>query len=186
MPNFTKKAIRASFIRLLGQMPLSQISVRRICEDCGVNRNSFYYHYHDIPALIEEIVRENTERVIEKYPTVNSLDDCLSDVFCFLIAHKKEIYHIYNSVNREIYDRYLMQLSDYIIRSYLTVVFSGVEIPEKDRETVIRFFKCEIFGLSFDWIMNGMREDAVKDIFRITGVCRGLSDDLIARIRGQK
>ncbi len=186
MPNFTKKAIRASFIRLLGQMPLSQISVRRICEDCGVNRNSFYYHYHDIPALIEEIVRENTERVIEKYPTVNSLDDCLSDVFCFLIAHKKEIYHIYNSVNREIYDRYLMQLSDYIIRSYLTVAFSGVEIPEKDRETVIRFFKCEIFGLSFDWIMNGMREDAVKDIFRITGVCRGLSDDLIARIRGQK
>lgn len=186
MPNFTKKAIRASFIRLLGQMPLSQISVRRICEDCGVNRNSFYYHYHDIPALIEEIVRENTERVIEKYPTVNSLDDCLSDVFCFLIAHKKEIYHIYNSVNREIYDRYLMQLSDYIIRSYLTVAFSGVEIPEKDRETVIRFFKCEIFGLSFDWIMNGMREDAVKDIFRITGVCRGLSDDLTARIRGQK
>lgn len=186
MPNFTKKAIRASFIRLLGQMPLSQISVRRICEDCGVNRNSFYYHYHDIPALIEEIVRENTERVIEKYPTVNSLDDCLSDVFCFLITHKKEIYHIYNSVNREIYDRYLMQLSDYIIRSYLTVAFSGVEIPEKDRETVIRFFKCEIFGLSFDWIMNGMREDAVKDIFRITGVCRGLSDDLIARIRGQK
>ena len=186
MPNFTKKAIRASFIRLLGQMPLSQISVRRICEDCGVNRNSFYYHYHDIPALIEEIVRENTERVIEKYPTVNSLDDCLSDVFCFLIAHKKEIYHIYNSVNREIYDRYLMQLSDYIIRSYLTVAFSGVEIPEKDRETVIRFFKCEIFGLSFDWIMNGMRGDAVKDIFRITGVCRGLSDDLIARIRGQK
>ena len=186
MPNFTKKAIRASFIRLLGQMPLSQISVRRICEDCGVNRNSFYYHYHDIPALIEEIVRENTERVIEKYPTVNSLDDCLSDVFCFLIAHKKEIYHIYNSVNREIYDRYLMQLSDYILRSYLTVAFSGVEIPEKDRETVIRFFKCEIFGLSFDWIMNGMWEDAVKDIFRITGVCRGLSDDLIARIRGQK
>lgn len=48
MPNFTKKAIRASFIRLLGQMPLSQISVRRICEDCGVNRNSFYYHYHEI------------------------------------------------------------------------------------------------------------------------------------------
>lgn len=186
MPNFTKQAIKASFIRLLGQRPLSQISVRMICEECGINRNSFYYHYHDIPALIEEIVRENTEHVIEKYPTVNSLDDCLSDVFCFLIAHKKEIYHIYNSVNREIYDRYLMQLSDYLIRSYLTTAFPGVEIPEKDRETAIRFFKCEIFGLSFDWIMNGMREEAVNDIFRITSVCRGLSDDLIARIRGEK
>lgn len=52
--------------------------------------------YRDIPALIEEIVKENAETVIEKYPTVHSLDDCLSDVFCFLLAHKKAIYHIYN------------------------------------------------------------------------------------------
>ncbi len=186
MPNFTKQAIKASFIKLLEERPISQVSVRMICEDCGINRNSFYYHYRDIPALIEEIVKENTETVIEKYPTVRSLDDCLSDVFCFLLAHKKAIYHIYNSVNREIYDRYLMRLCEYIIESYVTAVFADVEIPTEDRATVIRFFKCEVFGLSSDWIMNGMHEEAVKEIFRITKVCRGLSDDLIARIREQK
>ena len=80
MPNFTKQAIKASFIKLLEERPISQVSVRMICEDCGINRNSFYYHYRDIPALIEEIVKENTETVIEKYPTVRSLDDCLSGI----------------------------------------------------------------------------------------------------------
>ena len=49
MPNFTKQAIKDSFLRLLNQQPLSKISVRSIVEDCGINRNSFYYHYQDIP-----------------------------------------------------------------------------------------------------------------------------------------
>lgn len=42
MPNFTKQAIKASFIKLLEERPNSQVSVRTICEDCGINRNSFY------------------------------------------------------------------------------------------------------------------------------------------------
>ena len=44
MPNFTKKAIRESFIKLLNERPLNKITVKDIVEDCGVNRNSFYYH----------------------------------------------------------------------------------------------------------------------------------------------
>lgn len=45
MPNFTKKEIKRSFIKLLNEQPLNQISVRDIVEDCGINRNSFYYHF---------------------------------------------------------------------------------------------------------------------------------------------
>ena len=57
MANFTKQAIKTSFIKLLNEQPLNKISVRSIVEDCGINRNSFYYHYRDIPDLIEEIVK---------------------------------------------------------------------------------------------------------------------------------
>ena len=58
MPNFTKQAIQDSFLKLLNQQPLSKISVRSIVEDCGINRNSFYYHYQDIPALLGEIIKD--------------------------------------------------------------------------------------------------------------------------------
>ena len=52
MANFTEKAIKASFLKLLNERPLTKITVRDIVEDCGINRNSFYYHYRDIPALL--------------------------------------------------------------------------------------------------------------------------------------
>ena len=56
MPPFAKREIKNSFIKLLTERPISQITVKDIVEDCGVNRNSFYYHFQDIPSLLEEIL----------------------------------------------------------------------------------------------------------------------------------
>ena len=61
MSSFTKNAIKSSFLKLLEEKPLSQITVKMIVEDCGINRNSFYYHYADIPALMEEIAHDDAE-----------------------------------------------------------------------------------------------------------------------------
>ena len=49
MANFTKKAIKETFVELLEEHPLSDITIKDIVEKCGINRNSFYYHYHDLP-----------------------------------------------------------------------------------------------------------------------------------------
>ena len=75
MPNFTCNAIKASFIKLLGERPLSQIRVKDIVADCGVNRNTFYYYFHDIPTLIEDIVTEEAKNIIRKYPSADTIED---------------------------------------------------------------------------------------------------------------
>lgn len=65
MPNFTEKAIKEAFLKLLNENPINKISVRMIVEECGVNRNSFYYHFRDIPSLIEEIVTDAADALIQ-------------------------------------------------------------------------------------------------------------------------
>ena len=66
MSPYTKQAIKNSFLKLLNERPLSQVTVKAIVEDCGINRNSFYYHFQDIPSLIEEIIREAADNLIQK------------------------------------------------------------------------------------------------------------------------
>ena len=78
--SLTKRAIRASFLKLLNERPLNKITVKDIVEDCGINRNSFYYHYTDIPALAEEIVKDEAARIVQEYPTVDSLEQCLESL----------------------------------------------------------------------------------------------------------
>ena len=184
VPNFTKQAIKASFMKLLNERPLNQISVRNIVEDCGINRNSFYYHFQDIPTLIEEIVTEEADALIQKYPTINTLDECVNVAFHFALENKKAVLHIYNSVNRSIYEHYLMKICDYVVTSYLNTAFGEASVRESDHAILVRFFKCELFGLSFEWITNGMKDDAIEEIYRLTELCRGMSEELIRRSRG--
>ena len=42
--DLTKAAIKKSFLELLNEKPINQISVRDIAEGCGFNRNTIYYN----------------------------------------------------------------------------------------------------------------------------------------------
>jgi len=54
-------------------------------------------------------------------------------------------------------------------------------VSEKDHAIAVRLFKCELFGLTFDWIANGMKEEAIEEIHHVTELCRGMSDEIIKR-----
>ncbi len=181
MANFTKQAIKSSFMKLLNQQPLSKISVRDIVEDCGINRNSFYYHFQDIPSLIEEIIKEDADRIIEQHPTVNSLRECINIMFRYALENKKAVLHIYNSANRDIYEKSMMKLCEYVVTKYLETVFGKDPESEKARASEIIFFKCELFGLSFEWIEKGMKEDAIEEIYSLADLCRDFSDEIMKR-----
>ena len=50
MAGFTKEIIIQTLLELLNEKPLAKITVKDIVERCGVNRNTFYYHFRDIPC----------------------------------------------------------------------------------------------------------------------------------------
>ena len=184
MPNFTKRAIKESFWKLLNQQPLSQISVRAIVEDCGINRNSFYYHFQDIPSLIEEIIREAADNLIQKYPSIGSIDEAAEAAFRFTLDNKVAIKHICNSVNRDIYEQYLMRMCEYVVTTYYQTVYGEEKISEQDKNTIILFVKCEIFGLSIDWINSGMPDGAIIKLKQILSLCNGMIEELMENPEG--
>lgn len=62
MSGFTKEIIARTFTELLDEKPMSKITVKDIVERCGVNRNTFYYHFRDIPDVVEFIMKKNGMR----------------------------------------------------------------------------------------------------------------------------
>ena len=183
MPNFTKAAIKQSFIRLLNERPMKQITVRDIVEDCGINRNSFYYHFADIPTLLEEIITEQAEQIIAENPTVGSMEDCLLAAVRFGHENKRLILHIYHSVNRELYEQYLWKVTDAVVTRYADALLAGEQILEEDRQLFIRYMKGLCYGLSAEWISTGMHSDIEADIKRLCALKKGMAEDLLERCR---
>ena len=53
--NITKKALAQSLKELMAKRPFSKIGVADICENCGMSRKSFYYHFKDKYDLVHWI-----------------------------------------------------------------------------------------------------------------------------------
>ncbi|MEE0955022.1 MAG: TetR/AcrR family transcriptional regulator C-terminal domain-containing protein [Eubacterium sp.] len=53
--NITKKALAESMKKLMAAKSFDKISVIDICNECGMNRKSFYYHFKDKYDLVNWI-----------------------------------------------------------------------------------------------------------------------------------
>lgn len=181
MANFTRNAIKSSFLKLLNERPLTQITVKDIVSDCGVNRNTFYYYFEDIPRLIEDIVVEDAERIIQKFPSIAMIEDCLNAMIEFALMHKRAVLHIYNSVNRDIYEQYLWKICDHTIKTYLDTALNGRTISESDENILSEYFGCVLFGVVSGWLNKGMKEDIQLSFNRIYELQKGIVEETIRR-----
>lgn len=185
MANFTAKAIKETFIELLEERPLSQITVKDICEKCEINRNTFYYHYQDLPALIEKIIEEEVKNIIEKYPSVSSIVECFDALVEFASSKKRAIMHIFRSVNREVFDNNLRELSGYLVFNYIDSAVDDIPISEGDKKTVSTYYKSVFFGLVTEWLNCEMSEDFAREIRRIFLLKKDFAKEVADLLRGQ-
>ncbi len=181
MANLTEKAIKASALKLLNDKPMNQITVKDIVEDCGINRNSFYYHFRDLPSLIEEMVTEQAENIISEYPSINSLEECLDAAISFAMNNRKAAMHIYNSVSRDIYEQYLWRVCEYVVTTYINSIFGEYDISDFDKEVIINFYKCACFGQILDWQRSGMKSDIKKQFMRMCEIKKGFIEEIAER-----
>ncbi|MFT4112850.1 TetR/AcrR family transcriptional regulator [Silvibacterium sp.] len=60
----TRQLLREAVEALLTTQPFDAISVQQIAERAGVNRATFYAHYLDREALVEDLVRSRFEQLL--------------------------------------------------------------------------------------------------------------------------
>lgn len=79
----------------------------------------------------------------------------------------------------------MMRICDYVVRTYAEAAFGKEKdsISGEDKEIMIHFTKCTLFGLFIDWINSGMKDDAIERLKRLLAICRGLSDEMLKRCR---
>lgn len=181
MANFTEQAIKQAFIKLLEKQPLTKISVKNIVEECGINRNSFYYHFQDIPQLVESIVTEQANKLISAYPSFNSLEECFRVAFHFGLKNKKAIMNIYNSVNKDYFVNAALLTCEKTVTNYVNTAFPDMKSDVNDAAAIIKVLKCLLFGLIIDWINSGMPDDALDDMENVIEFSKDIPAAIVAK-----
>ena len=176
-----REAVKAAFLRLLEERPLREITVKDIVQSCGVNRNTFYYHFRDIPALLEELITDQADRIIAAQGPALSLADCLETAARFALERRQAVLHINQSAHRDLFELCLMDVCRRVVEDYAAAAIGSVPIPPEDRAVIIRFYQCECFGQVMAWLNDGMRYDIGKQFRRLCYLGEGMTERMLRR-----
>ena len=173
MLQLTKKAIVNSFIKLLNEKPLDKITVKNIAEDCGINRNTFYYHFSDIRELTVYTIDSQIHSVSELDFNGDSWVDSFVEAAKFVIDNKKAVYNIYNSLNRETVENYLNPVAFKVTDNFVSAKAVGIDADKSDIELIKDFYMSALVGIICKWLENGMDKDPDIVIRRLGRLVEG-------------
>ena len=169
----TKQAIRQAFIELLNERPLDKISVKDIAERSTVNRNTFYYYYADIYALVEEIFQTETQLFMEKLHSYASWEEAFREATAFVSENKRAVHHLFNSGNRNILEHYYHKVTYAAMLSYVRGQAEGLSAAEEDIQALAQFYAAALSGMTADWLRGGMKSNVNDHIDRLGRLLEG-------------
>ncbi|ABX40563.1 TetR-like C-terminal domain-containing protein [Lachnoclostridium phytofermentans] len=164
---YTRKVIREVFVQMLNERPLSKITVKDIVNECEINRNTFYYYYPDLYAILAEIFQTELQTVIEEYNDTLSWEESFLAATKFALENKIAIYHVYNSIQKEELEKYLFNVAGNVMTRYVEDASKDLKASGEDKRLIVSFYQSALTEMLLHWISSGMKEDPPKVIHRI-------------------
>lgn len=159
MAQFTKKAIMQCFIQMLNESPMDKISVVDIAERCGINRNTFYYYYCDIYALVKELFTIEAQRIAEKELSCATWQEVCLEALEFVRENRRAVYHLFHSNHRDLLEEYLYDVAHLEMVNFVRREAEGMPVKEEDINSLALFYTSALVGLVTRWMLEGMKAD---------------------------
>ncbi|MBR2811542.1 MAG: TetR/AcrR family transcriptional regulator C-terminal domain-containing protein [Solobacterium sp.] len=161
----TKQQLAKAFEEVLKSKSLDKVTITDITDLCGLNRQTFYYHFSDVNDLIEWIFTCHLESITEMSPN-DEWADKFRAVFQFMQCKAKMVERIYYSRSREILGDILLRLSRRTLTTILDERYAQT-IEKNDRRMITEFYSYAIVGTMLDWIKAGMMDNYLNIVVRI-------------------
>lgn len=164
----TKNALAMSLKSLTSRMNFDKITIADITQECGLNRQTFYYHFTDKLELLYWIY-DNEAFSLTKDINVNNWNEKLKK---FMQHMRRDQMFYMNTIkcSDDYFEEYVyIVLKQLMIKAINDVseITKALELPEggkkylsdSEKDLLAGFFAHALCGTIVEWAMNGMKED---------------------------
>ncbi len=166
--------IREEFVRLLNEKPFNKITITELVKRCELNRNTFYYYYEDLYAVLMEVFEDELGKITSGYYDGKTWNDTLFLLTEFARENKRAVFHVYHSLQREDLERFLYTYAEGVLKKFVDDECRGMDVDEYDEALVVKFFQMALTGMLIEWISKGMKEDINFVIARMSTLLDGI------------
>lgn len=124
-------------------MPLEKITIKQLTDDCGLNRQTFYYHFDDIYDLLKWLFEWEAETAVHLHDVSVSWKDTLREMLRYLADNKRFCVSVLNSVEHRNVSRFLIDFMSILTEKIIADCMDkfGLAPAETDKEFVDFFIE---------------------------------------------
>ncbi len=160
---YTLKVVKENFIKLLKEYAINKITVKKLCDEAGINRATFYRYYEDVFDLYNKLKDEMVESFFIEH-TESDPYDLEGDLSWLLLkikenadavdafAKQNDVADIIIKLCRKNYHYF----NDYVEKCY-------PEINKDERVSTYYYISSGCTGVISEWMNNGMKKSE-KDV----------------------
>lgn len=151
MPADMKAIIAEAAVSLLTKQTIKKLTVKDIVEQCNITRQTFYYHFEDIPDLFRWMIREYTNTMFQE---ALSKENAEAGLRCFFVM----AIHALPYAKRGRDSNYGEELEK-ISRRYIQQFFADAaesqnyyqQCSAAEAKIILRYHSQAILGLLQEW-----------------------------------
>ena len=179
----TKKALATSLKKLLSKKELSKITITNITKDCGVNRQTFYYHFKDVYDLLEWIYMNEVIQSMEENDTYDTWQQGFLSIFEYVLENKEFVKNTYYSISRDFFLRFIYKQTTVLLMNIIDEKSKGMKVRREDKQFMADFYKYGFVGIMQDWIESGMKEKPDNIIKKLNSIIEGNFENALEKLK---
>ena len=169
----TKIALAYALKDLLKNKPLNKITVSDITDKCGINRQTFYYHFADIMELVGWIIEKEADDALKNNTTYDTWQEGFESLFNMLKEDRDFVLNVYHHIPGDNSDLYLYKVTYDLLYQVVEEKSKDMMVKEEDKCFIANFYKYGFVGLVVEWLNRDMVDDPKMIVSRLNSLIKG-------------
>ncbi|MBQ6603233.1 MAG: TetR/AcrR family transcriptional regulator C-terminal domain-containing protein [Eubacterium sp.] len=150
-----KRVIADAFIQLMQSQPADKITVKMLIDTCGISRPTFYYHFKDIPDVVEYLISGILERTCQACIKADDLKSAIRIFLDMIVDNRKLVKRLDKSAKSRDYWRYIAKRIEETLSSILSNTSEHEDrLRFADMQLLISVFSYGMMGVMIDRIIS--------------------------------
>ncbi|MCC8063767.1 MAG: TetR family transcriptional regulator [Clostridiales bacterium] len=151
MPIDTREQIANAVRTLLVEKHVKRLTVKDIVEECSITRQTFYYHFEDIPDLLRWIIERESEKVMEECIAQGDAERGLRYLFLVAVNLRAVVQQSLKTNYGEELERIMAQQFRACFGQIVDALGLYRQCSRADQALIIRYHSAAMMGLLRDW-----------------------------------
>lgn len=179
----TKKAIANTLKEFTQQKPFSKISIRDLTTTCGLNRQTFYYHFQDKYELLNWIYEQEGFIPLMKGIT---LENWHLKVMQLLEHMKQEQRFYYETIYHDEchFRNHLLNITTHLFKEAIQRLDERQMTALEEQQFIAEFFAYGVSGMIISWVKSGMKQAPSELATQLKGIA--IKCEKLAYVRYQE